>query len=125
MVEDFDLELSKLQHNIASRVKAFYLATKLRDLSYQNAVTICLLYEILTESAENNESILNKINYIELFSLMMTLHSTLIRFNRDIECSDFLELDRSIIENDVNLCSTRRYSHSMNKIYENCDLELD
>ena len=26
------------------------------------------------------------------------------------------------IEKDVNICSTRRYSHSMSKVYEKCDL---
>lgn len=30
-----------------------------------------------------------------------------------------------MVQKDVNVCSTRRYSHSMNKVYEKCDLELD
>ena len=114
-----------MQSNIASRVKAFYLATKLRDLSYQNSITICLLYEILSEAKESNDAIMNKINYIEIFSLMMKLHHWLVRFEKSVECEHFLLLDRSTIKKEINICTTRRYSHSMSKIYEKIDLELD
>ena len=53
---------------------------------------------------------------------MIKLNNALIRFNRNSDGSNFLELDRSIIERDVNICSTRRYSHSMSKVYDKIDL---
>lgn len=46
---NFVAELERLQLNIANRVKSFYLVTKLRDLSFQNAQTVGLLYETCLE----------------------------------------------------------------------------
>lgn len=43
-MEEHTGEIKKLQLNIANRVKSFYLVTKLRDLSYQNAFTMTLLH---------------------------------------------------------------------------------
>lgn len=53
---------------------------------------------------------------------MMKLSNALIRFNKKADGADFLSEDRSSIEKDVNICSTRRYSHSMSKVYEKIDL---
>ena len=56
---------------------------------------------------------------------MMRLYNALVRFDSPATCEHFLVADQSIIKRNVNLCTTRRYSHSMSKVYEKCDLELD
>lgn len=35
------------------------------------------------------------------------------------------KIDGYVLENQLTLCSTRRFSHSMSKIYQKCDLEFD
>lgn len=115
--------------SIANRVKSFYLVTKLRDLSYQNSISINLVNEILREKKADSNEILEKINKIEIFSLLMTLFKELVRFDRAWDELPFYEnyntIDQSFIAQQISFCTTRRYSHSMSKIYEKCDLELD
>lgn len=53
---------------------------------------------------------------------MIKLYNTLVRFDKSEKCENFLQQDISIVKKDVNICSTRRYSHSMSKVYEKCDL---
>jgi hypothetical protein len=59
----------------------------------------------------------------------MTLFKELVRFENSWDLLSYYEsyntLDQSFIAEQINFCTTRRYSHSMSKIYENCDLELD
>jgi hypothetical protein len=46
---DYLKEIEALQVSIANRVKSFYLVTKLRDLTYQNSITIGLMREVLAQ----------------------------------------------------------------------------
>lgn len=59
----------------------------------------------------------------------MTLFKELVRFDSAWDDLSFYEnynsVDQSFISKEVKFCTTRRYSHSMNRIYEKCDLELD
>jgi hypothetical protein len=48
-----------LQIAIANRVKSFYLATKLRDLSYQNALMIPIINEVMHSTGKSEQEILN------------------------------------------------------------------
>lgn len=59
----------------------------------------------------------------------MTLHCELVRFDASWSDSSFFEnynsVDQTFISKQINFCTTRRFSHSMNSTYEKCDLELD
>ena len=55
----------------------------------------------------------------------MELYNKLVRFDKPENCENFLLLDRFITEKEVNICSMRRYSFAMNKIYDKCELEFD
>jgi hypothetical protein len=59
----------------------------------------------------------------------MTLFRELVRFDNSWESATFYQdyntVDQGFISKEISFCTTRRYSHSMSKIYEQCDLELD
>ena len=59
----------------------------------------------------------------------MTLFRELVRFDNSWESATFYQdyntADQGFISKEISFCTTRRYSHSMSKIYEKCDLELD
>lgn len=52
---------------------------------------------------------------------MSQLYNDLIRFGKNYS-SDFLIEDRFVAQKSVSVCSTKRYSHSINKVYERCEL---
>lgn len=59
----------------------------------------------------------------------MTLFRELVRFDNSWDSLSYYEnyntIDQGFISKEISFCTTRRYSHSMSKIYEKCDLELD
>ena len=65
---------------MGNRVKSFYLVTKLRDLSFQNAKMIQIIYSTLKQKGKNSQEILEEIDKVEIFSLMLTMYNDLIRF---------------------------------------------
>lgn len=65
---------------MGNRVKSFYLVTKLRDLSFQNAKMIQIIHSTLKQKSKKSSEILEEIDKVEIFSLMLTMFNDLIRF---------------------------------------------
>lgn len=57
---------------------------------------------------------------------MSRLYNDLVRYEDDWRNIDKYssqhKVDGYVLENQLTLCSTRRFSHSMSKIYQKCDL---
>lgn len=125
-MDEYIKEVTELQLAIANRVKSFYLVTKLRDLSYQNSLMIPIINEVMLSTGKTGVEIIEEINKVEIFSLMSRLYNDLIRYEDDWrnidKYSSSTKVDGFVLENQLTLCSTKRFSHSISKIYQKCDL---
>ena len=54
VMEGYIREITELQLAIANRVKSFYLVIKLRDLSYQNALMIPIIHEVMKSTGHSD-----------------------------------------------------------------------
>lgn len=83
---------------------------------------ISILHEVMRNTGKNEEQILEQINKLEIFSLMNKLYNDLVRYEddwRNIEKYTSKEkIDGYVLENQLAICSTSRFSHSMSKVYE-------
>ena len=125
-MDEYIKEVTELQLAIANRVKSFYLVTKLRDLSYQNSLMIPIINEVMLSTGKTGVEIIEEINKVEIFSLMSRLYNDLIRYEDDWrnidKYSSSTKVDGFVLENQLTLCSTKRFSHSISKVYQKCDL---